>query len=62
MHNNEQKDRDCLDGVSCSVTSCVYHCHGDNCDAKRIKVASENAEMKMETFCSTVSPKNGGSY
>ncbi len=59
MHNNKQTNRDCLDGVRCSVTSCIYNCHGNNCEAKNIKVASENAEMKMDTFCSTFSPKNG---
>ena len=62
MHNNDHKNEGCLDGVRCSVVSCIYNNKGDNCEAKKIKVASENAEMKMDTFCSTFSPKNGETF
>lgn len=57
--NNTNKDKRCINGVSCGVTSCIHHVNGNCCNAEHINVANENAEMKVETFCSTFAPKQG---
>lgn len=53
MKHNEDK----LDGVSCTVSTCTYNSTGNICTAKRIKVGTEYAEKKAETFCATFENK-----
>ena len=59
MGNCSSSKGDCLPGVSCDASNCVYHTPGNNCKADKILVENENAEMKVETFCSTFAPKDG---
>ncbi|MDR1735856.1 MAG: DUF1540 domain-containing protein [Oscillospiraceae bacterium] len=40
-------------GVACTVTNCAYHGAGNSCNARNIKVGTEYALDKTETFCST---------
>ncbi len=53
--NNPNAKNDVLDGVVCSVESCVYHTKGDRCTAETIAVRmeKENPTKKDETLCST---------
>ena len=59
MNNSKQNGGQCLNGVSCDATNCVHHTSGNCCKAGHITVENENAEMKVETFCSTFAPKDG---
>lgn len=59
MGNCSSKGGDCLPGVICDASNCVFHTPGNNCKADHIAVENENAEMKVETFCSTFTPKEG---
>lgn len=56
---SSSKGGECLSGVCCDACNCIYHTPGNNCKAARISVENENAEMKVETFCSTFTPKDG---
>jgi len=53
--NNQGNGRNVLDGVICSVESCVYHTKGDRCTAETIAVRMEKEKptKKDETLCST---------
>ncbi|MCL2546506.1 MAG: DUF1540 domain-containing protein [Oscillospiraceae bacterium] len=55
MHNQPNQNK--LNGVSCSVSTCTHHGPGNICCAKTIKVGTEYAESKAETFCSTFENK-----
>jgi hypothetical protein len=46
------KSRD-IAGVTCTVRSCQHHTISNHCQAGDIKVGTEYAEDKGETFCST---------
>ena len=47
--NKHQK----LNGVNCTVTTCAHHGSGNSCRAENIKVGTEYAVDRAETFCST---------
>ena len=51
--NNQEK----LNGVNCTVSTCTHYGAGNVCQAKNIKVGTEYAESKAETFCSTFENK-----
>jgi len=54
MFGNQDHIRpDNLGGVACSVTTCSYHGKGNTCQAAAIKVGTEYAADKSETFCTT---------
>lgn len=48
-----------LDGVNCSVSTCTHNGNGHVCRASGIKVGTEYAADKSETFCSTYEHKPG---
>jgi len=39
--------------VHCTVTSCVHHVKGQQCDATKISVGSEHSTSCGETLCAT---------
>jgi len=43
--------------INCTVGTCLYHGTGDCCKALGIKVGTEYALDKTETFCSTYKHK-----
>ncbi|MDL2288679.1 DUF1540 domain-containing protein [Oscillospiraceae bacterium OttesenSCG-928-F05] len=47
-----------IDGVVCSVDKCSYHSAGNICTANRIRVGTEYASRKDETFCNTFECKH----
>ena len=53
MHN-QQKPKP---GITCAVATCSHHGDGNVCNAKNIKVGTEYAESKAETFCATFENK-----
>ena len=54
-----EKNKGCceLPGVGCGVISCKYHTADNCCTAERIDVQNGSAQRKVETFCSTFTPK-----
>ncbi len=46
-----------LNNVTCTVGTCAYHGTGNCCQANDIKVGTEYAVDKVETFCSTYENK-----
>ena len=52
MFGNHDKN-DKLNGVACSVATCEYHGRNNTCHASNIKVGTEYAMDRSETFCST---------
>ena len=42
-----------IPGVNCTVRSCQHHTISNRCQAGDIKVGTEYAEDKGETFCAT---------
>lgn len=46
-----------LNGVSCTVATCQYHGMSNCCNAEQIKVGTEYAQDKADTFCSTFEQK-----
>jgi len=42
-------------GITCTVGTCSHHGANNTCDAECIKVGTEYALDKTETFCSTYS-------
>ncbi len=57
--NHDREKQDKLDGINCTVTTCSYHGGGNTCHANSIKVGTEYANDKSETFCSTYMHKPG---
>ena len=51
------KSHDILPGVGCDVTSCKFNTVDCRCCAETIRVRSEKAETKSETYCSTFCPR-----
>ena len=54
--SNDDKQQK-LNGVSCTVSTCAYHGTGNACCAGNIKVGTEYAVDRAETFCSTYENK-----
>lgn len=54
--SNEKHQR--LNGVVCTVGTCSHHGAGNICQAGNIKVGTEYALDKAETFCSTYEHKS----
>lgn len=52
-HQNKGK----ANGITCTVGTCSYHGNGNVCHAGAIKVGTEYALDKTETFCSTYEHK-----
>ena len=52
LENNEPK-RNHTNAVTCTVATCSHHGHDNCCTARQIKVGTEYAQDKAETFCST---------
>ena len=50
---NDKQAASHLKGVNCTVTTCSHHGDNNTCHADDIKVGTEYAEDKGETFCST---------
>lgn len=46
-----------LDGVTCDVSNCYYHEHGNICTAEHIKVGPTNAASSDDTVCATFKPQ-----
>jgi hypothetical protein len=46
-----------LKGVGCGVVNCKFHSSDNYCHADQIKIESQNAMKKAETFCGTFSPR-----
>ena len=44
-----------LGGVTCTVATCAHHGPNNCCKAQGIKVGTEYAQNRTETFCSTFS-------
>ena len=42
-----------IEGVHCTVETCMYHAKDNSCCAKSIQVGNENANRQAETLCST---------
>lgn len=57
MFGTHEKNQGKLDGVACTVGTCAYHGNGNFCNAGSIKVGTEYALDKAETFCSTYEHK-----
>ena len=53
-HIHEKRD---IAGVQCTACSCQHHTISNHCQAGAIKVGTEYAEDKAETFCSTYQHK-----
>ena len=51
------KSNDPNPGVGCDVTSCKYITTDCRCCAEQIKVKSEKAVTKGETYCGTFCPR-----
>ena len=45
-------------GIICTVGTCAFHSGSNTCNAGGIKVGTEYALDKTETFCSTYSHKS----
>ena len=45
--------------ITCTVTNCAHHSKSDCCRASGIKVGTEYALDKAETFCSTFEQRPG---
>ena len=60
MFGNHDRSKDhTLGGVTCSVATCSHHGGSNTCHAANIKVGTEYAADKSETFCSTYQHKPG---
>lgn len=59
FESQDQGKQNRIDGVNCSVTTCSYHGASNCCRAANIKVGTEYAVDKSETFCSTYQHKPG---
>ena len=46
-----------IDGVGCSVKTCVHHHSGNTCTASHIDVSNENSNSAVDTFCRTFEKK-----
>ena len=58
MFSGENKNKsDIIDGIVCSVSNCEHHGSGSTCHAGGIKIGTEYAHSKDETFCSTYAEK-----
>ena len=58
MLGNENKSKSStIDGVMCSVSNCEHHGSGSTCHAGSVKIGTEYAHSKDETFCSTYAEK-----
>ena len=57
FHDHEKDPK--LNGVACSVTTCSHHGGNNTCHAANIKVGTEYAVDKSETFCTTYQHKPG---
>jgi len=59
MFGNKGHDRGNhkISGVVCTVGTCSHHGAGNSCQAGNIKVGTEYAYDKAETFCSTYEHK-----
>lgn len=56
--NNDCKDCNVVDGIKCSVESCVYHSEKDNCHAGHITVGGDSHACECsETSCRTFKAK-----
>jgi hypothetical protein len=55
--NSENKKA--LDGVVCSVDTCVYHTKGNRCvaDSIAVRMEKENQKSNDETLCETFTNK-----
>jgi len=53
------KETNCVQGVSCDVTNCVYNAEDNICHARHIQVANQaqSCDSKTDTFCGTFSAR-----
>ncbi|NLM62408.1 MAG: DUF1540 domain-containing protein [Clostridiales bacterium] len=56
---NKDTSRKPLDGVVCSVDTCVFHTKGNRCmaDTIAVRMETENPKSKTETLCETFTSK-----
>ncbi len=47
-----------INGVTCDVQTCVYHCNSRECNAGEIRVGPHKAENSSDTICATFKPKD----
>ena len=52
-----EKKPEILPGVGCEVSGCKYNTVEGRCCAGTIRVGSEKAETRGETYCSTFCPR-----
>ena len=52
-----ESKHDILPGVGCDVMNCKFNTVDCRCCAETIRVRSEKAETKGETYCSTFRPR-----
>lgn len=48
---------DCIPGIECTVTNCIYNDNKKNCYANKIQVGPMHAEREEETECATFKQK-----
>lgn len=46
-------DKDCINGISCDVVSCIHNNHQLGCTAGKIKVGPSFATSTNDTVCDT---------
>ena len=51
------REKEINPGVGCDVTACKYNTVDCRCSAEHIKVKSERALTKGETYCGTFCPR-----
>ncbi|MBQ0111141.1 MAG: DUF1540 domain-containing protein [Oscillospiraceae bacterium] len=52
------EDKRFIDGITCDVTNCLYHCDNCRCGAGNIQVGPGYANCCSETSCGTFKPKS----
>ena len=48
-----ESNHDCLPGIACEVTNCVYNNKQQSCTAEEIKVGPHYAVSHTDTACNT---------
>lgn len=46
----------CINGIICDVSNCVYNDLNHNCTATEVKVGPQFASTSYDTICSTFKP------
>lgn len=55
------KKPECIPGIQCDVSNCVYHEQNGTCHAENIQVGPSHATECRETQCATFEQNQSGS-